>query len=217
MADRPMALMFRRALGKEDEEAAVDEPEPGDLLVSGDSCSSCMEPLHFAEEIFLVNVVQAAHNRSEVEFTPLMCEEGEYVGDFQYDPLFFEFSCWENVLESLKKMVENAPPVKHEESLMACDYCGSAICEWEILCTAYIGELHVSSRMPNGKPTSTFAPNSLEPFVMCIGCLALVQEYEVDLWDDTVSQVGECSECTHARCWRWESCSCPCHTEEEES
>jgi hypothetical protein len=80
--------------------------------------------------------------------------------------------------------------------------------------TAYIGELHVSRRMPDGEVTSTFEPISNEPYIMCIGCMVLISEHELDLWPEAINEVGECQECTHIRCWRWDDCKCPCHDEE---
>jgi len=177
-----------------------------------ETCTTCEEPLRFAEEVAQVGISHAFHNGREVIVIPLLQEEGDY----SYEPHFLDFNCFENLGEQLREMVKDAPPIKHEEALLYCDYCDCAICEWEIFGTVYLGEIHVSPRKPYGYTIPTFVSSSPDPYVICIGCLLLLNEHEVELWDqEDLNQVGECSECTHARCWRNEGCSCQCHERNE--
>jgi hypothetical protein len=48
------------------------------------------------------------------------------------------------------------------------------------------------------------------PYITCLSCL-LVQNYDCDLWGEDLTQMGECEECSHARCWRQGACACRCH------
>jgi hypothetical protein len=206
-----MSLLFQRQVEEEEE-----EEDPGEWAIPNMGCASCGETLHYTEEIFHISVCYAVNNGTETIIAPYICDEGEFEGDYYYEPLFFEFSCWEDVMEELREMVDDAPPVNHKDELLACDFCKCSICEFENFATAYIGEVHVSKRMPNGMPASIFETIS-KPYIICIGCLNLINDHSIDLWDEELSQTGECQECTHARCWRWEAgCSCPCHAEGSE-
>jgi hypothetical protein len=181
-----------------------------EITRSSKKCSYDDEPIHYTEEVVHFSVSHAYHNGSEVIINFLPDEEGDYV----YPPHFFEFSCWEGMVKELNEMVVDSPPMRHQDSLLNCDYCGSGICEWEIFGTGYLGELHVSPRMPNGVPTEEFVTSSKDPFAVCLGCLLLINDHVIELWEpEDLNQVGECQECTHARCWRWGQCRCLCHQE----
>lgn len=208
MGNPPRAPMAR------DEEE--EEEEAQEWTMTEKRCEACSDRLHFTEEIVHVGVSHAVSNGSETLIMPFLCDDGQYEGDFYYTPLFFEFDCWEDLAESLRKMVEDAPPVRHPDQLLECNFCECSILEGEIFGTAYVGELHVSKRMPASEPTSTFMTIA-KPYIICIGCLVLINEHECELWYDNIDQVGECQECTHIRCWRYENeCSCPCHDEGSE-
>jgi len=215
MAVPSMSLLFRQHLEQELEvEEEEEERQPGE---AEQTCMACDAPLIYTEEVFKLVVEYPLFNGRETLHLDFQHDEGVYEGDFYYEPLFFEFSCWENATESLRKMLEDAPPVKHSTELFACSFCESSICDLEIYGAAYIGELHVSPRMPNGEPTDTFVTIA-KPDYICLGCLLLLDGEEIDLWDEELNQVGECQECSHIRCWRYGDgrCPCPCHTEEEE-
>jgi hypothetical protein len=212
-----MSLMFQQNLGlktpvEEEEEEEEEEPElPNDWTRTEERCVSCNDHLHFTEEAVLLKVMYPSIEAGEEALKDFVVDEGENVGDYYYTPLFFEFACWEELAESLRLMVEDAPPVRHRTELLRCDFCDCSICEDEIMGTAYVGEFHVSNRLPNGEVTTKF-DTSANPYHVCIGCLVLLNDQELELWDDELNQGGECQECTHIRCWRYEAtCSCPCH------
>jgi hypothetical protein len=214
-----MSLLFRQNLRQEPEpepeleEEEEEERRPGE---AAQTCMACDAGLIYTEEIFMVVVEYPLFNGREPLHLDFKHDEGVYENDFYYEPLFFEFSCWESAAHSLRKMLEDAPPVKHPAELFKCSFCESSICDLEIYGAAYIGELHVSPRMPNGEPTDTFVTIA-KPDYICLGCLLLLDGDEIDLWDEELNQVGECQECSHIRCWRYEGqCRCPCHEESEE-
>lgn len=222
MAIRSMSLMFQQALGKapkEEEEPEEEEeeiPAASEWAAEGRRCIVCDDHLNYTEEIVKLEVQVPSVIGGQLIREPFLCDSGAFVGDFYYDPLFFEFDCWESVAESLREMVEDAPPVRSKDELFACDFCECSICENEIYGAAYVGELHVSPRMPNGEVASTFVTIA-KPYTLCLGCLILLNTHEVDLWDDDLNQTGECQECSHIRCWRYDAgCSCPCHAEGSE-
>ena len=202
----------------EEEEREEREEEASDFAMRCDErCSYDDEHLHYTEEVVHFRISRALHTGSEVLVLDFVVEEGEEEGDYVYPPHWFEFSCWEDLVEELNEMVDDAPPIRHEESLLNCDYCGSGICEGEIFGAGYLGEIHVSPRMPDNVATQAFVESSPDPFIMCLGCLLLVNDHTIELWEpEDLNQVGECQECTHARCWRWEACSCLCHQEQSE-
>lgn len=217
-----MSEMFKNAMGLMRSPAAVEEedeiPAPSEWAAEGRTCIACDDPLHYTEEIIKLSVDVVELQNGLPVSKPFFCTEGDFIGDFFYDPLFFEFACWEDAAESLRLMVEDAPPVKSHLELLKCDFCACSICEDEIYGSAHLGELHVSPRMPDtdgsgAKVASTFV-SIAKPYIVCIGCLVLVDTHEVSLWDQDLNQLGECQECTHLRCWRYQGkCGCPCHEE----
>jgi len=211
-----MSLMFQQNLGLVPEDEEEEEALPNDWTRSKERCVACDDHLHFTEEIVLLKVMYPAIEGGNEVLKNFVVEDGENPGDFYYTPLFFEFECWEQTAESLREMVENAPPVRDKHELMRCDFCDCSICENEILGCAYIGELHVSNKLPNGEVTTKFV-SIANPYHVCVGCLVLLNDQELDLWDEDINQTGECQECTHIRCWRYDAtCSCPCHAEGSE-
>jgi len=210
-----MSLLLRR---EEEEEEREEEGDDDDRLAAcaEQHCVACDEALYYTDEVFKLTIEHVMHNGCEAVLLDFLHNDGERAGDFFYEPLFFDFSCWEDAAEALRAMVEDSPPVRHHEELLACRFCESSICEWEIFATLRAGELHVSPRMPRGEGTGTFICFS-KPYPICLGCLLLLHTHELALWDEPVSQLGECQECTHIRCWRYgKSCPCPCHTEENQ-
>jgi len=196
---------YRTQQQEEEDEEELQELAD-DWSKSAEVCSACGDALHYTEEVVQLQIFMSYRGpNNEVVLVPVQDDEG----DFAYEPQYLEFDCWESLTEDLKSMIEDEPPVGHPRELLECSYCKSSICEWEIFATSYVGELHVSRRCPDNTSTSTFAAMST-PYVTCLSCL-LFQSYECDLWTEELSQTGECEECSHARCWREQGCSCPCH------
>ena len=199
--------------GKEEEEEEEKEDEEeedlSDLATrTGEKCSFDGEAIHFGEETVHITLCQIQVTDGTYAIVPVVDEDGDYA----YAPHFLEFTCWETLTGDLRKMLEDAPPVKHAEELLVCHYCASSVCAWETFATGYLGELHVSERQPHGHATPAFVKSSEEPFAMCLGCLLLTNDHTIELWEpEELNQMGECPECTHARCWRWGGCTCTCH------
>jgi hypothetical protein len=169
------------------------------------------DPLTFTEEVFLLQIVQIQLYSGEPIFHHIIDEETQ---DFIFDPYFFHFECWEDLLDDLKKEVEDQPPIQDAYSAFKCKTCGSGIREWEYAGMATYGEFHVSRRFPDGEMTARFQPCG-KADIYCLYCLSVVNHAELEMWDD-LSQHGECMDCVHLRCWRFNTCDCACHTEATE-
>lgn len=208
---------LRRQEEREEEEEKQREAEDFSTRTNM-RCSYCDEHIHFVEEVVHFRIARPLHTGSEVVFLDFVVEEeGPDFEDYVYPPHWLEFTCWEDLVSELNEMVEDSPPTRHEESVRNCDHCGSGICEQELCAVGYLGEIHVSDKMPNGVVTEEFAVSSQDPFVMCLSCLNLVNDHTIELWEpEDLNQAGECQECTHARCWRWSGCGCICHEEKVE-
>jgi hypothetical protein len=217
MGTHPLGLLLRRDTEEQDDH---DAEQLADFVTrSSFKCSYDEEHIQYGEEVVHFTLYKVV-----LGVEPFLVIVGdEETGDYTYDPHWFEFSCWESLVEELEEMVKDAPPVRHPESLYRCDYCGSGILEDEVLAAGYLGEVHISPRMPPNpqtgipQPTEHFVPSSHEPFIMCLCCLILTNEHTLELWEpEDLNHWGECQECTHARCWRWSACACLCHQEKEE-
>lgn len=184
------------------------EDDPSVWSKSDADCAHCGERLHYTEEILYLNVGTGVSGDGNQFF---IAEYYDLEGDYYYEPQFMHLECWESVLEELHEMVEEAPPVEAEGEILKCRGCDGSICELEYFMFAYVGELQVSSRKPNGDVSQIFWNNS-SPYCICLSCLLLIQEHVLDMWED-VNQFGECEDCTHARCWRLgeNGCDCSCH------
>jgi hypothetical protein len=178
---------------------------------SGETCGQCDEPISFGETLVMVQVVRPEIYGSQPTLMPLLDDEG----DFLYEHYFLHFGCWESIQEDLSEELEDTPPVEDEFGITRCEVCGSAIREWETCAAITHGEFHRSRRAPDGTHGVNLVPNGA-PDVLCIHCLSLINEEQLEMWEDGVSQDGECRECQHSRCWRDFDCACPCHEEQEE-
>lgn len=182
--------------------------DPQETLRTACICAVCGEddPLTFTEEVFHLQVTQLQMFNGEPVFHPVINEE---TGDFQFDPYFFHFGCWEDIEENLKEELEDVPPIQDPLSVFKCKICGSGIREWEYAGQLTYGELHASRRSPDGEKTERFQVGGRSD-ILCIHCLATANNEELEMWPD-ISQQGECLDCTLARCWR-HGCGCTCHT-----
>lgn len=174
---------------------------------SGEPCASCSENIEFLEEVFFLQIAVPQISNGELLLYPLVDTEGGYA----YEPFFFEFGCWENEYEEIREATEDLPPIVDHQSKLRCLCCGSGIRELEYVGALLVGELHASQRNPGGKSTPTFRPSG-KPEVLCLYCIRVLDESVIDLWEGGISQMGECIDCTLARCWRAGHCTCICHT-----
>lgn len=178
---------------------------------SHQDCDRCGESILLDEDIVLVQLVY-----------PRMTQEAELVFDLlmgtdEYPlvrSLFFHFSCYEEVEQELQEYTADTLPIEEAHSVLSCDYCSSSIRMGEVCATATQGEISHSPRLTH---TTTFIPaqeadgTPAFPAVACVVCIGLLAEAVfIEEWS-TISQKGECSACSSARCWRAGKCSCSCH------
>jgi hypothetical protein len=174
-----------------EETLEVDAALERELYKSGHVCRSCLDTILYADEVYLLQVGYAAIQPSGIEVCPI---DG-------YNPHFFEFTCWEHVIEELRETVEDLPPLIDDYAVLECSCCSSGIREMEVMGLATYGELHCSKRSPEDQGTPTFSSLDDSPTVICISCLKRLSE-DFRLWPH-ISQGNECAEGTHFRCWRY--------------
>lgn len=180
-------------------------------MYTGHSCPVCRRGIEADDDVSLALVVQAQQVTGGNKFHPLLTASGEY----RFEPVFFHFKgCWQDIYHDLEKIAEDTDVRRDLASHLNCETCGSGIREWEIMVLAQYGEFRTSRRSPNGSPTYIFSPfkdvdNSSH---ICIACILNLVGDTMQVWED-ISENGECSYCTHSRCWRVAQCGCDCHME----
>jgi hypothetical protein len=182
-------------------------------------CAYCGEAILHTDEVLLLTVVMANLVNGQIETYPAMSDDDE----FAYEPQYMHFRCAEEALESLDELIENTPPIEDDKRILHCLHingggCGSGIRPFEHFALLQLGELHYSSRRPNGNTTTSFVPSGA-PNALCLSCLCHINDSVVTMWEDqedpslnTVEMFGECNECVHKRCWKHPvECLCECH------
>lgn len=184
----------------------TEDDEPATDVV----CANCEAAVNYDDEAVLVQIVQPQHIGGRVLYLQVINED-DVEGDFLFTPYVYCFECWDGYFADLKKEAEDAPPVQDPEAIVRCTCCGSGIRAWEYLATFTIGELHVSGREPNNIPGPQFI-GTAKPEAICLYCMTVLNDNYISMWDE-LSQTGECTDCTLARCWRHDNCQCGCHQE----
>ena len=184
-----------------------DDDDDASWARTQEVCADCGARIRFTDEIFLIQVVQAQTVNGKVELYPLQDDEGEY----RYSPHLVHIECWENVDEGIKETMQDEPPLLCEGAVLECSICASSILAWEHFGIIALGEMQLSPRRPSNESSVVFTENG-HPEPICLACLVLINLQEIELWD-TVTQSGECENCTQERCWRTAGCSCDCHFE----
>lgn len=182
------------------------------------SCSSCAEDFKEGDEVILVKIVRgqqvpepAAPYGTRVEAYDEIDDEG----DFRYEPYFMHYSCWELLAEEYSEKIEDLPPIWEDDTnqLVFCQFCRNSIRAWEVFGLLMFGVVKASLRSPNGKAGSISFKlvEDADQEEICLSCLRGICEESLELWDD-LSQMGECKDCSHIRCWRpeYNPCKCRC-------
>lgn len=186
--------------------ATTDEEWLQNLINESEhTCGNCNKDINSVDEIRLVQVVYTTTNPDE--FCAIENDKGEY----QYQPYFFHFGCWEDIQEQLEQLLENQEPVFADESkaVFECDGCTSDIYAWESIGLLSFGEIRRASRMPNGESTFIFDECNSTPNVICIACLWRINHEIIEMWGE-LSHNGECSTGMRIRCWRDGDCRHGC-------
>ena len=173
-------------------EEALEAELAAQVYKSGHHCHGCMDAILYTDEVYLLQVVYAQVSEQGLELIQLP----------QYEPLFLDFSCWENLEEDLYEKVEDTPPILDDYAVLECSVCSSGIRALEVMGLATYGELHCSQRVPNGILSTTFETVDQTPTVICISCAKLANDEILELWAD-LRQGTECDEGVYFRCWRY--------------
>lgn len=186
------------------------ESEDDELLLppAGKQCKECGNDIRLTDEVFLFKVVQAYYTQGKLQYADVLNGDGDY----KHEPLFFDFSCWEEQEEELATIQEDVPPVHDHSGLLLCDICRSDIREGEALGLLYFGEIQVSERMPNNETTPVFVPMGDAKHI-CLACIYhLDNNKDEPYWPEDIEPVpgvDVCVEGIFERCWRYGNCACP--------
>lgn len=167
------------------DEEEVDEQDEKFWYKSERECDGCSETLTYTDEIFVLEVVEAAVENSTLFLDVLHDEEG---GDL-FPPYLMHLECWEEALEVIKEVVEDQPPMECEEAILKCTQCESMIGQFEPFISAQFGEIHVSSRSPSGRNTGTVQRLGTRSPV-CLLCIRHVIEDHFEEWEDLLETAG---------------------------
>jgi hypothetical protein len=167
------------------------------VMCTEHECAVCAEKICFTDELVVITVVTMVAGEQGVVYEPLRADDGDYM----YEPRFLEFTCWEETVDEIGAQTDDTPPVEDDFAAVRCRTCSSGIRLGEVMGLATKGELLCSPRMPDGVQTTTWDAQDPQPDPICIGCLKLMSDELVDLWE-SVEQNDECEEGTTIRCWR---------------
>jgi hypothetical protein len=194
-----------------EEEDEDDGSIPSELI-----CMECMTLVNVGADVVLLKLVvpYALHDNPTIpQFDELMAPHFDARIGTWFEPLleaiWFDYECFENNAEALAESLEDVPPVEEPGSVLLCDYCGFSIHMGEKCVTATLGEVVFSERVLG---TTSFEKAEGEPYAMCLSCAnTLFDLAELQGHEGLLTQNGECSDCTTARCWRVGRCMCRCH------
>lgn len=178
---------------------------------SGECCALCGEVLALNEEVFLAEIVYATRTENRLNCFNVLDDDG----DLEYEPLYFQWGCMEQLIDELKEFIEDRPPIPDEaHSILKCNHCHSGIRSMEKFCRIRCGELRAAARQPNNARISVEFYDISSEEALCLSCLYHINTECSELWGRGVTQAGACEEGIHARCWRWGACPCPHRTPE---
>jgi hypothetical protein len=188
---------------------SIEELEYADFICENPTehpCAYCGDEIGFTDEVYLLKIVQAQLINGRIEYYDVLDNEGS----FAYEPYFFEFQCWEALVEELTELKHDEPPITDTQALLDCDACESDIRPWEIFGLAAFGELHTSQKTPDGRPTTVFEDlNSYQHLcISCLYCMNTDNQY-YPIIHGGLPDEQHCENGIHSRCWRWPGmCSC---------
>lgn len=174
--------LLREAAEEEDEE---DEAPPW-YRQTGRECDCCGEGLLYCDEVFVLEVMEAAKEGDQVFFDILHDDDGDYL----YRPYMMHLECWEEVLEAIDEAVADQPPMEAEDAIMECSRCESTIGNFEPFVASTFGEINVSDRRPSGQNSAVFTRmGHITP--VCTLCIRHVVEDHLDEWEELLEMLPE--------------------------
>ncbi len=192
----------------DEDETDEEEEDEGLLPPSGSVCAICQDEIKLTEEVFLMRVVHPFIVDGQLSYFDAVDENDNYM----YQPVFFEFECWEREEEDVQQIQQDVPPVPSDAGIILCDICESDICPGEAMGLIQFGEIRRSKRMPNNQQSVSFE-GMADPQHVCIACLSHLEDnQEKRIWENEIEPVPGlevCVEGLHERCWRGNECHCP--------
>ena len=174
------------------QEEDVDEDEEDDDEIppwqqSGRECDCCGEGLPYCEEVFVLEIAQAANEGGQLFHDILRDDDDEYL----YRPYMMHVGCWEELLDAIDEAMADQPPLEANDAILACSRCQSTIGTFEPFMTATFGEIAASNRFPSGIKSARFEPlSSMNP--VCLYCVQHVTEDHLDEWEELLDDLPEC-------------------------
>lgn len=168
-----------------DEELGLLE-KADEQFYAGRACDLCGEEFYFTDEVFLLEVAEAAEENGVFFHDHMTNEEGEYL----YVPYVMHLVCWEEVLEEVDEIIADQPVVETDEFIEKCSRCRSGIGNFDPFIASTFGELRMSPRQPNGEPTAMFTKlSTMTP--VCIPCITHVIEDYFEEWEELLEFLPE--------------------------
>jgi hypothetical protein len=147
-------------------------------------CAHCGNRIFYTDEIFLLEIAEAAKEGNELSWEPLYCADGTY----QYQPQILHLECWEHLRGQMEECVDDSIQYGAPGGVAKCGICDSHIGAFEAHLVSTFGELHLSQRCPNGQPRERVEKLGEEERT-CLACLVLVSDY-LDDWEDLFALYG---------------------------
>lgn len=146
-------------------------------------CPCCQEYIVYTDEVFLVEVTEAAQEGGQILTQPLQGDDGDY----SFEPYLMHLMCWEEVLEQMREATQDTPPVECIDGILYCKGCMSTIGSFEPFVAAYLGEIRVSHRNPNLVKDDKFEKNpNFDSY--CLACIVHVFEEHFEDWEDLFAE-----------------------------
>ena len=189
----------------EDDLYDEDEEEEADENTSNIECLHCNDRIAHSADVACIELVMPYMSTTPpIQYLLVIDDEGEP----RLPAAFLEYDCFETVGEELSSRLEDVPPIVEEGAAVTCDYCNSSIRMGESCLSIHLGELVASGRLG----ASNFVPVEGPPYLVCLRCARKMYDIcEMEGYEDTLTQNGECGGCTDATCWRQGRCMCSCH------
>lgn len=172
-----MTLMLQSSLPEEDEE------EVRSIFETNHLCPCCQDYVLYTDEVYLLEITEAAKDGNQIVSQPLMCDDGDYL----YEPYILHFMCWEEVLEQMREITADQPPAESPDGILKCQVCESTIGNFEPFLAANCAEIHVSQRSPNGEKSDRVAKNGGMDAI-CLPCLVHVFDQHFEDWEDLFNE-----------------------------
>lgn len=170
------------------------------LRDSGITCCYDGEVIEYLDGVIVVFVIKPYLHQGHLVFHDLMTDDQD---DYLYEPVFFHSKNWDEIEEQFEEYSSNADALLVEGAIAECYYCKSGILPGETTGVATFGEVLRSQRDPDlGAFGNHFENMDRTPRIVCVSCLAVINEELHELWPDGVSHNESCAEGTRVRCWR---------------